>query len=628
MKPTPEDILLKFWNFNAFRPGQREIVQSILNQNDVLALLPTGGGKSICFQVPALLLGGLTLVVSPLIALMKDQVDGLKNKGISATYIHSGLAWTEIKQILDNALKGHYQMLYVSPERLTSSNFEGYLQHLPLKLLVVDEAHCVSMWGKDFRPSFLRIKEIRQLVPNVPICAFTASAPDWIQEEIVDGLALNNVKIHQGAFDRNNLVFYSIETENKSGLLLNSLKKTQGCSIVFANTRREVQEIARFLQNHQISAHFYHGGLDTVTRSKRQQEWIQNKVRVMVCTNAFGMGVDKPDVRYVYHIMPSSTPEDYYQEAGRAGRDGSKSYCILLHQKSDWKQLYLHLENQHPDEKKCLRAYHAIMNHIGIAPGLGEQNAYPVNFQAISDTYKIPMFELYYSAKALESMGQWTLSEGIKSPSKIKFITDYQTVYDFKLRYELYESLIDVLLRSFGGIFDTYSIIHEAQIAKRLRTSEQQIVQWLMHLQKAKIVDFVPKTDEPLITLFEPRSMYPTLNMKIILELKQRRFSSLKKLEDYALTENCRSAFWVNHFTNSNFVPCGQCDNCKKHKIKPTENQIVDFIFSQLNEPKLLNDFVLTFPQEWKDEYLAVLNSLIDHGKIKKTVDNELILNP
>ena len=627
MKPTPEDILLKHWNYSTFRPGQLEIVQSILNQQDVLALLPTGGGKSICFQVPALILGGLTIVVSPLIALMKDQVDGLKSRGISATYIHSGLSWSEIKQILENALKGHYQLLYVSPERLTSSNFEGYLPNLPIKLIVIDEAHCVSMWGKDFRPSFLKIKNIKEILPLTPICAFTASAPDWIQEEIIEGLQLKNVQVHQGAFDRNNLVFYSIETENKSGLLLTSLKKTVGCSIVFANTRREVQEIARFLVENNISAHFYHGGLDSNTRSKRQQEWIQNRVRVMVCTNAFGMGVDKPDVRYVYHMVPSATPEDYYQESGRAGRDGQTSYCVMLHQKSDWKQLFVHIENQHPDEKKCLRAYHAIMNHIGIAPGHGEQQSYPINFQAVADTYKIPMFELYYAAKSIESMGQWILSEGIKSPSKIKFIADYQTVYDFKLRYEIYEPLIDVLLRSFGGIFDSYVTIHEVQLAKRLRTSDQQIIQWLMHLHKAKMVDFTPKTDEPLITLIEPRSMYPTLNMKLLEELKIRRLTSLQKLELYAYSKDCRAGFWIKHFTNIDSPPCGKCDNCKKNKIKPTEEMMIQEIFNLLKKPKSLNELVLNFPSENKNDYLNVLNALIDHGKIKKNIQNELILN-
>ncbi len=626
MKPTPEEILFKYWNYNQFRPGQIEIVKSILAQHDVLALLPTGGGKSICFQVPALMLGGLTIVVSPLIALMKDQVDGLKSKGISATYIHSGLAWTEIKVILENALKGHYQLLYVSPERLTSSNFEGYLPNLPIQLLVIDEAHCVSMWGKDFRPSFLKIKNIREIIPHVPICAFTASAPDWIQEEIVEGLSLKNVQIHQGAFDRKNLIFYSIESENKSGLLLNSLQKTAGCSIVFANTRREVQEIARFLIENRISAHFYHGGLDSETRSKRQTEWIQNKVRVMVCTNAFGMGVDKPDVRYVYHMMPSTTPEDYYQESGRAGRDGNTSFCILLHQKSDWKQLNKHLENQHPDEKKCLRAYHAIMNHLGVAPGLGEQMSYPVNFQAVADTYQIPMFELYYAAKSIESMGQWILNEGIKSPSKIKFNTDYEFVYDFKVRYEIYEPIIDILLRSFGGIFDAYVVIHEVQLAKRLRTTDNQIHQWLMHLHKAKIVDYIPQSDEPLITLIEPRSMYPTLNMKVILELKERRLKSLTTLEGYAMSQSCRSAFWIEHFTGKKSDPCGSCDNCKKYQLVPPELSIIQNIESLLNQPKLLSELVLEFPKEHKNPYIEVLNAMIDRGKVIKSSDNKLFL--
>lgn len=627
MNQSPEETLFKYWNYKAFRPGQLEIVQSILNKNDVLALLPTGGGKSICFQVPALMLGGLTLVVSPLIALMKDQVDGLKSKGISATYIHSGLAWTETKQILENALQGHYQLLYVSPERLTSANFEGYLQNLPIKLLVVDEAHCVSMWGKDFRPSFLRIASVRQLLPNVPVCAFTASAPEWIQEEIISGLELNDVKIHQGSFERNNLVFYAIETENKTGILLNSLKKTQGCSIVFSSTRKEVQEIARFLDNNNISAHFYHGGLDSETRSRRQQDWIRNKVRVMVCTNAFGMGVDKPDVRYVYHLMPSATPEDYYQEAGRAGRDGQTSYCILLHQKSDWKQLFKHVENQHPDEKSCLRGYHAVMNHLGIAPGYGEQVSYPVNFQAISDFYRLPMFELYFAAKSLESMGQWLLNEGIKSPSRLKFITDFQTVYDFKLRYEIYEPIIDVLLRSFGGIFDAHTVIHEIQLAKRVRATENQVIQWLMHLQKSRLIDYVQRTDAPLITLIEPRSMYPSLNMNIINELKARRLQSVQKMELYSESIECRSAFWIKHFTNKHTLPCGKCDNCKKFSIKPSDIEIEVDILERLKSPVLFETFVMNIPIEFKNEYLKVLNYLLDHEKVQKTANNELFLS-
>jgi ATP-dependent DNA helicase RecQ len=627
MSATPEQILLKYWKYDKFRPGQIEIIQSILNQHDVLALLPTGGGKSICFQVPALILGGLTLVVSPLIALMKDQVDGLKDKGISAIYIHSGQTWSEIKLIMENALKGHYQLLYVSPERLTSKNFEGYLENLPIKLLVVDEAHCVSMWGKDFRPSFLKISQVRKFIPKVPICAFTASAPQWIQDDVVQGLSLRNVQIHQGSFDRNNLVFYAIETENKSGVLLNSLQKSQGCSIVFSNTRREVQEIARFLVKNNISAHFYHGGLDSVTRSKRQQEWIQNKVRVMVCTNAFGMGVDKPDVRYVYHMMPSATPEDYYQEAGRAGRDGKLSYCVMLHQHQDWSQLFKHVENQHPSEQACNRAYHAIMNAVGIAPGYGYQVSYPVDFQKIADNYKIPMFELYYAAKAIESMGQWQLSEGVKTPSRVKFIYDFQSVYDFKLRYPVYEPIIDVLLRSFGGIFDSHAIVYEVQLAKRVRATETQIIQWLTQLHKSKMIEYLPRTEDPLVTLLEDRSMYPSFKMSVIQELKARRMSAVQKMETYSTLKECRSVFWIEHFTKIQNEPCGQCDNCKKLKLKPSVLSIQNQIFQLLATEISLDDFSLNVPHQFKEDYFAVLNELIDRKKVGKTENNLLFLS-
>lgn len=627
MTLSPEQTLFKYWKYNAFRAGQLEIVEAILSQNDVLALLPTGGGKSICFQVPALILGGMTLVVSPLIALMKDQVDGLKDKGISATYIHSGLTWSEIKVIMDNALKGHYQLLYVSPERLTSSNFEGYLENLPIKLLVVDEAHCVSMWGKDFRPSFLKIANIRKHLPNIPICAFTASAPQWIQNDIIQGLNLNQVKIHQGSFERSNLRFYALETENKTGSLLNYLKKTQGCSIVFSNTRKEVQEIARFLENNNISAHFYHGGLDTVTRSKRQQEWIQNKVRVMVCTNAFGMGVDKPDVRYVYHMMPSATPEDYYQEAGRAGRDGQNSYCVLLHQKNDFQQLYKHVENQHPSEQSCLRAYHAVMNFLGIAPGYGYQNSFPVDFQQIADHYKIPMFELYFAAKAIEYMGQWHLNEGIKTPSRVRFIADFQTVYDFKLRYPAFEDIIDVLLRSYGGIFDAHAIIYEIQLSKRLRNTEVQIVQWLTHLHKAKLIEYLPRTEAPLITLLEDRSMYPSFNMSVIAELKQRRLSAVKKMEEYGQIQSCRANFWIQHFTQNETAPCGKCDNCKKYKLKPTIQFIQNQIIELLAKEMYLDEFSVSIPHTFQSDYFKVLNDLIDSNKVCKSENNLLFLS-
>ena len=629
MSENSVGILKQYWGYDTFRPGQQEIVDSILQGRDILALLPTGGGKSICFQVPGIILPGIALVVSPLIALMKDQVDGLLKRDISAAFLNSGQSWKEQKQIMENVLQGHYKFLYVAPERLLSESFREYLPNLNVSCLIIDEAHCISMWGSDFRPSFRKIKEARVLLPpNVPVAAFTASAPQWIQEDIIAGLQLKDPVIHQGAFGRDNLIFQSINATNKSALLLQALKQTKGCSIVFAPTRKAVQETAVWLQNEGITAHFYHGGLANEERTIKQQDWIDNKVRVMVCTNAFGMGVDKPDVRYVFHTAPSTTPEDYYQESGRAGRDGKRSFCILFHDESDWIRAKEQIEMQHPTENQIKRVYHATMNTIGVSPGQGLHVTYPLNYFETAKKYRIPVSEFYFSLRAIEKLGWIELNEGIKTQSRFMFTADYTEVYDFKIRYLAYEGILDILLRSFGGVFDSYAPFQEHQIGKRLRKETPEIIKMLHTLQKHNIIDYIPQNVDPLITLLEPRVMYPTVQMDQLDELKKRRLQSLKSLQEYAKIENCRSAFWIKYFTKLDSPNCGSCDVCKRNNAQPTLAQVTEDILNRIrNGADELHGLSHGFPLEQRKKYLEVLESLIDKGEILKSDSNKLILS-
>ena len=563
MVESAESILLKYWGYDNFRPGQKDIVDQIHGGKDVLALLPTGGGKSICFQVPALLKPGLTLVISPLIALMKDQVENLTNKGIPAVSLHSGLSRDETNQILNNALNGAYKLLYLSPERFTTQNFKGYLPNLNISLLVIDEAHCISMWGHDFRPSYQRIAEIKTLLPSIQIAAFTASAPQWIQDDILQGLQMQSPFVFMGDFRRNNLTFYSFNTTAKQQVILRLISKSQGSALIFGNTRNAVEDIAQWLHNEGISTTFYHAGLAHNERSKRQQDWIQNKIRVMVCTNAFGMGVDKPDVRLVVHLAPPKNPEDYYQEAGRAGRDGQSSYCILLHSAQDWENIQKGLTQQHPPEPVLRAAYHNILNGLQISDGEGALQPFPVDLFGIAKQKQLPPRDLYFAAKALEVVGQWHFIEGNWQPAKIQMIGSYDEVYDFKENSKAMSPLLDILLRGQGGVFDHPVVIHEEWLAQRLRSEAEQLKKDLMFLEKRGILRYFPATDLPTIILPEGRSLYPSINVDGLMKLYQRRVEALQKFYDYAHSNRCRAAFWTQYFGGKS-EDCGKCDNCRK----------------------------------------------------------------
>ena len=624
MVESAESILLKYWGYDNFRPGQKDIVDQIHDGKDVLALLPTGGGKSICFQVPALLKPGLTLVISPLIALMKDQVENLTNKGIPAVSLHSGLSRDETNQILDNALNGAYKLLYLSPERFTTQNFKGYLPNLNISLLVIDEAHCISMWGHDFRPSYQRIAEIKTLLPSIQIAAFTASAPQWIQDDILQGLQMQSPFVFMGDFRRNNLTFYSFNTTAKQQVILRLISKSQGSALIFGNTRNAVEDIAQWLHNEGISTTFYHAGLAHNERSKRQQDWIQNKIRVMVCTNAFGMGVDKPDVRLVVHLAPPKNPEDYYQEAGRAGRDGQSSYCILLHSAQDWENIQKGLTQQHPPEPVLRAAYHNILNGLQISDGEGALQPFPVDLFGIAKQKQLPPRDLYFAAKALEVVGQWHFIEGNWQPAKIQMIGSYDEVYDFKENSKAMSPLLDILLRGQGGVFDHPVVIHEEWLAQRLRSEAEQLKKDLMFLEKRGILRYFPATDLPTIILPEGRSLYPSINVDGLMKLYQRRVEALQKFYDYAHSNRCRAAFWTQYFGGKS-EDCGKCDNCrKKAESDPMRLARRWWNTTLQGQPQTTSLIMTKIPLAKREILTQGLRTLMDEGCIIENNQGEL----
>jgi ATP-dependent DNA helicase RecQ len=619
------DILLKYWGYPAFRPGQESIVAHILSGKDTISLLPTGGGKSICFQVPGMMHDGLTLVVCPLISLIKDQVDALQQRNIPAVGLHSGLAYRETLHIMDKALRGEYRFLYISPERLATENFRGYLPNLNIKLLVVDEAHCISQWGYDFRPAYLRIAECRKILPNVPVAAFTASAPSYVVKDIADKLTLVEPRISTGDFNRSNLHFHVVEQEDKYGFMLNMLSKTRGSSLIFARNRKETEELSGFLTQHGLSADFYHAGLKSSERARKQDLWMKNQLRIMCCTNAFGMGVDKPDVRFVFHLTPAPSPEDYYQEAGRAGRDGNDSWCILLYRTADFEQLKLQVDARFPNAEVLARVYKSVMAYLDIPEGGGMHQWYELDPAEIAGRYRFQLSEFIHGLKSLEMLQFFSLSEGVHTPSAIHICADYASLYDFKIRNSDYEPLIDLLLRSHAGILDNYTPIFESVICKRLRMKESELADKLKLLQARKILDYRPASEKPKVFLNEPRHSSPVFNTKNLQPLKKSRLQAIEHMQQYTCTTGCRAAWWIAYFTSRKANSCGHCDVCARQKkvadqSKPAWSfKIKTQIESGMDELSQLT--------EWLPDEDAVnqLRLLIDEGIIAINSEGKLV---
>ncbi len=560
----PVEILKQYFGYPAFRPLQEEIIQSILHGKDTLALLPTGGGKSVCYQVPALCMPGICLVITPLIALMKDQVMQLRRRNISALAIHSGMAFFEVKKALENAGTGHFKFLFVSPERLQTRLFREYLPGMPVNLLAVDEAHCISQWGYDFRPPYLRIAELREELDKVPVLALTASATPEVAKDICDKLVMEEPAVFTQSFARPNISFSAFHTPHKLNKLLDILNNVPGSALVYCRNRRFTREIANWLNLHGVSASFYHAGLGSEDRTLRQEEWIHSKTRVMACTNAFGMGIDKPDVRVVVHVGTPESLEDYYQEAGRAGRDGKKSYAVLLYTAAGLAGLEEDAQRKFPPPEMIREVYQAVANFLQLPVGSGEGQYFEFDLTLFCERFKQNPVTTTHALLTLAAEGYISFSESVFMPSRLGFTCSKEYIYNFEKEKPALEPLIKALLRTYEGIFDNEVNINERTLARLLRMETGEVVAQLQVLAGYQVVRYSPKKDSPQV--FFPYNRISanqiTIDMKAYEERKQRHLRRVKAMVDYACEEGCRSRAMQLYFGEKNPADCGVCDNC------------------------------------------------------------------
>jgi ATP-dependent DNA helicase RecQ len=632
--PTPKEILKQHWGHDAFRPLQEEIINEVLQGTDVLALLPTGGGKSICFQIPALASEGLCLVISPLIALMKDQVENLKKRNIMALSIHSGMTYFEVKQTLQNAAFGPYKFLYVSPERLETPLFKEYLPAFNFNLIAVDEAHCISQWGYDFRPPYLRIANIRTEFPKVPVLALTASATPVVQEDICDKLLFKHKNIYRQSFEKPNLSFSVFKAESKVNKLLEILKKVAGTAIVYCRNRKKTKEMANLLKLNDISADFYHAGLKQEERSQRQEDWIQNKTRVIVCTNAFGMGIDKPDVRVVVHLDIPDNLENYYQEAGRAGRDGKKSYAVLLFTQVELEELKKLPEIKFPALSEIKRVYQALANHLQIPVGNGEGLYYDFNINDFVRHFKLDIFLVMNTLKALEQEGHLSFNEQIFIPAKICFTCNKDELLAFETAHPHLENLVKYLLRSYEGIFDNEVSVSEKLLSGLTKLPADELNKQLLALQAFGILRYQPQMETPQIFFVQNRAPaeHLTFNHKAFSQRKQIYQQRVDAMEKYVTLYNCRSQYIGNYFGDLKMKKCEMCDNCLNQKnlhLSAEEfSLIAENIFEKLNgKPVEIQHLMQQMQNHKKEKIWKVVDFLQAEGKVSVDEKGCLELN-
>ena len=569
MPLSPFEILKRYWGYNAFRPLQEEIINSVLHGKDTLALMPTGGGKSLCYQVPALVKPGLCLVISPLIALMKDQVENLRKKGITAYAIFSGMSRKEVINIFNVATESNCKFLYVSPERLETALFKEYLPGLDINLIAVDEAHCISQWGYDFRPPYLRIAALRKELPGVPMLALTASATPDVQNDICKKLEFTDKQVFRQSFERPNLSYSCFKVDSKINKIIEVLQKVPGSSIVYCKSRKRTKEISELLRLQNISSDFYHAGLVQEERNKKQEAWIGNKTRVIVCTNAFGMGIDKPDVRTVIHADVPDCLENYYQEAGRAGRDGKTSYAVLLYDNRDLHELEEMADLRFPGLDDIRNVYQSVANYLQIPSGSGESQYYDFDITDFLKKFKLISHTTLYSLKALEQDGWLSFNEQVFLPATVMFTVSKESLYAFEKENPQLESCIKTLLRAYEGIFDQATAISEKVIAGLMRMPFDDVKAQLLLLKSAGIIEYQPQKDTPQLLMLRSRIKAEdiSIDMAAYNKRKERFRLRMKQMAAYVKEEaECRSRIIGNYFGDEKIKACGICDDCLRQK--------------------------------------------------------------
>ncbi len=618
-----QQILQQYWGYSTFRGEQLNIIAAVLEKKDTLALLPTGGGKSICFQIPALMQEGVCLVVSPLIALMKDQVENLEKRNIPAAALYSGMSFYDVQQTLHHAVQGHYKFLYVSPERLQTKLLNEYLPALNINLIAVDEAHCISQWGYDFRPPYLRIAAIRKFMPDVSVIALTASATPVVQKDIIEKLEFTNAAVFHQSFTRENLSYSVFYVDSKINKTTEILKKVAGSSVVYCRNRKETKRVAQLLQLQNISADFYHAGLTQQERSEKQQNWIQNKTRVIVCTNAFGMGIDKPDVRTVIHFDLPDCLENYYQEAGRAGRDGKKAYAVALLEGHDEQEL-LHLPNiKYPSVEDIKKVYQAIADYLQIPVGLGQFGYYNFDLITFCNNFKLDVHLVLSTLKVLEQEGHLTFNENIFLPSQVVFTADKDLLNHIEETHPELEKVMKCLLRTYEGIFDNRVSVNEKLIAKLCNLSYDAVYKQLEQLAGFSIIEYLPQKETPQIYFLLNRAsaQHLHINNEAYLLRKKQYADRLQYLINYLNNKiNCRANTITSYFGETVSTNCGVCDNCINNKSKDLTAEefstIEQAVLAALSKPLPIKELITKLSYVTKDKSWKVIQFLQAEKKI------------
>ena len=616
-------ILRKYWGYESFRPSQMDVIRSAMEGRDTLAILPTGGGKSICFQVPGMMKGGLSIVVTPLIALMKDQVQNLQARGIKAIAVHAGMGRRDADLALNNAAYGDCRFLYVSPERLGTFLFRSYLQHMDVSFIVVDEAHCISQWGYDFRPDYLRIGEIREMT-GAPVIALTATATPAVADDIMDRLGFSEKNVVRSGFERPNLSYVVRNTEDKRGQLLSICQGVQGSGIVYVRHRRKTGEVAAFLADAGISSSFYHAGLGHETREERQLAWKEGRTRVMVCTNAFGMGIDKPDVRFVVHLDLPDSPEAYFQEAGRAGRDGKPSYAALLWNREDIRRLK-QIENvTFPSPEFLDDIYQKVHIFFRIPYGDGEGRSLKFDLDAFCSQFSLERSRVLHALTYLERADHWSYTRDVDTDTRVRILADRNALYDIGLPDERMPRLLDMLMRKYGCIFSQSVAIDEEFYASALSCSVPQFRELLYRMSLEHVLAYIPKAHSDVIFLHHQRYRPGDVNLhpELLDMLKGNYHARAEAMQEYVSDEGiCRQRFLLEYFGQSSSSNCGRCDVCRSgnSRRRRTAQALVTHINLRLGGNYSLDDLRPVFGlagSSYDPDYLSILRELIDEGKV------------
>ena len=623
-------ILTKYWGYPAFRPLQEEIIESVASGKDTLGLMPTGGGKSVTYQVFSLSRQGICLVITPLIALMKDQVENLNKRGIKALAIYSGMTSQEIKIALDNAAWGEYKFLYLSPERIATERFRERLHQLDVNLIAVDEAHCISQWGYDFRPSYLRISELRDMLPDIPLLAVTATATPKVIDDIQEQLKFKKKNVLRISYYRSNLVYLVRNEEDKVNYLVRAVLKAKGTGIVYVKTRKQTREISEMLQKNNISADYYHAGLTSGARSQKQDAWKEGKCRVIVSTNAFGMGIDKADVRFVIHLEAPDSVEAYFQEAGRAGRDGKPAWAVLIYNNSDKLRLQKDLEKSFPEPDVIRRVYEALCNCYQIAVGFGKDRLFEFNMGTFAANFSFQITVVYNCLKILQRDGYLELTDEIDNPSKVYFQVDRDDLYKFQVANAEFDGFVKLLLRSYTGLFTNYVAIDETLLAKRANVSADLVYQFLVRLSSQKIIDYIPRKKSPYLIFTRERLDLDRL--KISKEnYGDRKIDSTRRIDaiiHYASSgHKCRSQLLLQYFGEEESVRCGKCDVCmERNELNVSKYEFdvtVDQIKKVLVEPCFYEELLKRISGN-QENAVKIVRWLLENEKIVYRVDNRM----